>query len=123
MPADPAAGPDSQTGSADSGPLVHSQQFDRQGQNHDIAVGAGHAGTPDNDEADKLENRSAAELNQEAVPLDMASARAALRSRVAKWTAARAHPHLLPTPNHDDPTRLEQTTLSQLRVGNRACHF
>ncbi|XP_043226976.1 uncharacterized protein LOC122384061 [Amphibalanus amphitrite] len=79
----------------------------------------GHAGIPGNEDADRLANRAAAELSQAAVPLDMAGARAAIRHRSAEWTAARAkaHPHLPPTPGHEDLTRWEQVTLSQLRVG------
>ena len=79
----------------------------------------GHAGIDGNEDADRLANE-AATADQAAVPIDLASARAAVRRHTAELAGARAraaHPHPKPTPGHDTLNRWEAVTLSQLRAG------
>ena len=79
----------------------------------------GHADIAGNEAADKLANRAAAECAQTETPIDLASARTAVRERARTMQAARAHRHPHPqlTPDHADLPRWEQVTLSQLRTG------
>ena len=79
----------------------------------------GHADIAGNEAADKLANRAAAECAQTETPIDLASAKTAVRERARGVQAARAHrhPHPQPTPDHADLPRWEQVTLSQLRTG------
>ena len=79
----------------------------------------GHADIAGNEAADKLANRAAAECAQTETPIDLASAKTAVRERARGMQAARAHrhPHPQPTPDHADLPRWEQVTLSQLRTG------
>ena len=79
----------------------------------------GHAGVDGNEAADRLANRAAATCTQDATPIDLPSARTAIRRWAAGMTKKRAacHPHLRPTPGHDDLDRWGQTTVSQLRTG------
>ena len=79
----------------------------------------GHAGITGNEAADRLANE-ASSADQAAVPIDLASARGAIRRHVKELALARAkeaHPCLKPTPGHDDLPRREAVTLSQLRTG------
>ena len=79
----------------------------------------GHAGLNGNEEADRLANEAAAGP-QCTVPIDLASARGAIRRHTAALTRKRtaaAHPHPEATPGHDDLTRWEAVTVSQLRTG------
>ena len=79
----------------------------------------GHADIAGNEAADKLANRAAAECAQTETPIDLASARTAVRERARTMQAARAHRHPHPQlkPDHADLPRWEQVTLSQLRTG------
>ena len=78
----------------------------------------GHAGIPGNEEADRIANQASL-LPQEATPINYAGAKAAIRKQINCWREkrSRTHPHLRPTSGHNDLTRWEQCTLSQLRVG------
>ena len=79
----------------------------------------GHAGIEENGAADRLAAEAAAET-QDDVPIDLASARGAIRRHamsMAHKRAAAAHPHLKPTPGHDSLPRWESVTTSQLRTG------
>ena len=79
----------------------------------------GHAGIEGNEAADRLAAEAAAET-QDDVPIDLASARGAIRRHamsMAHKRAAAAHPHLKPTPGHDSLPRWESVTTSQLRTG------
>ena len=62
----------------------------------------------------------AAAAEQPDVPIDFASARSAIGRRVGTMVGARtgaSHPHPAPTPGHNDLSRWEACTLSQLRTG------
>jgi ribonuclease HI len=79
----------------------------------------GHAGLEGNEAADRLAGEATAE-HQGGAPVDLASARGAIRRHtadLARKRAAAAHPHPDATPNHDSLTRWEAVTLSQLRTG------
>ena len=79
----------------------------------------GHAGLDGNEAADRLAGEATAE-HQGGAPVDLASARGAIRRHTAELAhkrAAAAHPHLDATPNHDSLSRWEAVTLSQLRTG------
>ena len=79
----------------------------------------GHAGLEGNEAADRLAGE-AGEVGQESVAIDLASARAVVARHVRELSrrrAAAAHPHPAPTPDHDDLTRWEAVTVSQLRTG------
>ena len=79
----------------------------------------GHAGFAGNEAGDWLAGEAAAG-DQSAAAVDLASARAAVArhvQQVAKRRAAAAHPHPATTPGHDDMTRWEAVTISQLRTG------
>ena len=79
----------------------------------------GHAGVEGNEAADRLAGEAAVD-DQAAVPIDLASARGAIRRHAMELTHARAkkaHPYRKATPGHDDLTRWESVTLSQLRTG------
>ena len=79
----------------------------------------GHAGLEGNEAADRLAGE-ASEEDQQRVAIDLASARAAVARHMRKLSrrrAAAAHPHPAPTPDHDDLTRWEAVTVSQLRTG------
>ena len=79
----------------------------------------GHAGIPGNEAADRIAN-IAATMDQSSVPIDLPSARTAIRSLCSeiarKWTSPH-HPHPKPTPGMDDLDRWGRCTVSQLRVG------
>ena len=79
----------------------------------------GHAGLDGNEAADRLVGETAAQ-EQTAVPVDLSSTRAAIERHVRRLIACRVkavHPHPTPTPGHDNLTRWEAVTLSQLRNG------
>ena len=79
----------------------------------------GHAGLDGNETADRLAGEAAAQ-EQAAVPVDLSSTRAAIKRHVRGLMARRVkavHPHPAPTPDHDNLTRWEAVTLSQLRTG------
>ena len=79
----------------------------------------GHAGLDPNEVADRFAGEAAAQV-QAAAPADLSSTRAAIkrhnRGLIARRVAA-AHPHPSPTPDHDNLTRWEAVTISQLRTG------
>ena len=79
----------------------------------------GHAGIDDNEAADRLANRAAATCEQGATPVDLPSARSAIRRWSEQMAEKRAAHHTLGqrTPGHDDLDCWGQTTLSQLRTG------
>ncbi|XP_043231036.1 uncharacterized protein LOC122386167 [Amphibalanus amphitrite] len=79
----------------------------------------GHADIAGNEAADRLANRAAAECAQSETPIDLASARTAIRQRAREMQATRAHrhPHPQPTPGLQDLPRWGQVTVSQLRTG------
>ena len=79
----------------------------------------GHADIAGNEAADRLANRAAVKCDQTEAPIDLASARTAIRQRAREMQAARArrHPHPEPTPGREDLPRWEQVTVSQLRTG------
>ena len=78
----------------------------------------GHAGIEGNEAADSLANQAAAAGPQETVPLDLMAVRTAVNKVGRAWTKAdsRRHPHPKLTPGHDNLTRKDQVTISQLRV-------
>jgi len=79
----------------------------------------GHAGLEGNEAADRLANEAAVE-DQAPIPIDLASAKGAIKRHIVDLTRARAaaaHPHPELTPGHDLLTRWEAVTLSQLRTG------
>ena len=79
----------------------------------------GHAGLDGNEAVDRLANEATAG-DQVTVPIDLASARGAIRRHTAELAhkrAAAAHPHPDATPDHDNLTRWEAVTVSQLRTG------
>ena len=79
----------------------------------------GHAGLDGNETADRLAGEATDE-SQANVPVDLASARGAIRRHIAELVQARAetaHPHPDLTPDHDDLPRWEAVTVSQLRTG------
>ncbi|XP_043204749.1 uncharacterized protein LOC122371992 [Amphibalanus amphitrite] len=79
----------------------------------------GHAGLDGNEHADQLAGEAAA-AEQPDVQIDFASARSAIGRRVGTMVDARtraSHPHPAPTPGHNDLSRWEACTLSQLRTG------
>ena len=79
----------------------------------------GHAGLDGNESADQLAGEAAA-ADQPDVPIDLASARSAIGRRIGRMADARtraSHPHPAPTPGHNDLSRWEACTLSQLRTG------
>ena len=79
----------------------------------------GHAGLDGNEAADRLANEATAG-DQVTVPIDLASARGAIRRHTAELAhkrAAAVHPHPNATPDHDNLTRWEAVTVSQLRTG------
>ncbi|KAF0304774.1 putative RNA-directed DNA polymerase from transposon BS [Amphibalanus amphitrite] len=80
----------------------------------------GHADIAGNEAADRLANRAAAECAQSETPIDLASARTAIRQRAREMQATRAHrhPHPQPTPGLQDLPRWGQVTVSQLRTGH-----
>ncbi|XP_043243991.1 uncharacterized protein LOC122392786 [Amphibalanus amphitrite] len=79
----------------------------------------GHADIAGNEAADRLANRAAAEYAQSETPIDLASARTAIRQRAREMQATRAHrhPHPQPTPGLQYLPRWGQVTVSQLRTG------
>ncbi|KAF0314563.1 putative RNA-directed DNA polymerase from transposon BS [Amphibalanus amphitrite] len=79
----------------------------------------GHADLAGNEAADRLANQAAADCAQEEAPIDLSSARTAIRRWTSELASARAqrHPHREPTPSHDELDRWGQATLSQLRTG------
>ena len=79
----------------------------------------GHADLAGNEAADRLANKAAADCAQEAAPIDISSARTAIRRWTSELAAVRAqrHPHRPPTPDHGELDRWGQVTLSQLRTG------
>ena len=79
----------------------------------------GHAGLDGNEAADRLAGEATAE-HQGRTPVDLASARGAIRrhtTELFRKRAAAAHPHPDATPGHDSLARWEAVTLSQLRTG------
>ncbi|KAF0287945.1 hypothetical protein FJT64_013671 [Amphibalanus amphitrite] len=79
----------------------------------------GHAGLEGNEYADQLAGEATA-AEQPDVPIDLASARSAIGRRIGTMVDARTtafHPHPAPTPGHNDLSRWEACTLSQLRTG------
>ena len=79
----------------------------------------GHADLTGNEAADRLANQAAADCDQEEAPIDLPSARTAIRRWASEMTSVRSrkHPHRPPTPDHDELDRWGQATLSQLRTG------
>ena len=79
----------------------------------------GHADLAGNEAAERLANHAAATCAQEEAPIDLPSARTAIRARVSDLASARAqrHPHQPPTPEHGELDRWGQVTVSQLRTG------
>ena len=79
----------------------------------------GHARLEGNESADQLAGEAAA-AEQPDGPIDFASARSAIERRIGKMDDARSrasHPHPAPTPGHNDLSRWEACTLSQLGTG------
>ncbi|XP_043199135.1 uncharacterized protein LOC122368888 [Amphibalanus amphitrite] len=79
----------------------------------------GHAGVTGNETADRLAAEAATE-DQARVAVDLASARGAIRRHAVEMARARArdaHPFPAATPGHDEMTRWESVTVSQLRTG------
>ena len=79
----------------------------------------GHAGVAGNEAADRLAAEAAVN-DQAQVPVDLASARSAIRRHATEMARARAraaHPFLAATPGHDELSRWESVTVSQLRTG------
>ncbi|XP_043195330.1 uncharacterized protein LOC122366800 [Amphibalanus amphitrite] len=79
----------------------------------------GHAGLPENEEADRLAAIGSSR-RQDQIPVDLWSARAAVARRARAMCDARArrsHPHPDPTPGHDGLDRRASVTVAQLRVG------
>ena len=79
----------------------------------------GHAGVDGNEAADCLVGEAAVE-NQETTPIDLASARGAIRRyamEMARKIAEESHRFTSPTPGHDSLPRWEAVTVSQLRTG------
>jgi len=79
----------------------------------------GHADIEGNEAADRIANQAAATCDQSTAPVDLSSARTAIRRWSSGLAKARAHrhPHLQRTPGHDDLDRWGQVTVSQLRTG------
>ena len=79
----------------------------------------GHADLAGNEAADRLANQAAADCDQEEAPIDLSSARTAIRRWTSELASARSqrHPYRSPTPGHDELDRWGQVTLSQLRTG------
>ena len=79
----------------------------------------GHAGVEGNEAADQLANRASSTCAQDSTPIDLPSARSAIRRWSAELVEKRAacHPDPESTPGHDNLDRWGQTTLSQLRTG------
>ena len=80
----------------------------------------GHADIDGNEAADRIANHAAATCDQGTAPVDLPSARTAIRRWAAQLTSRRARQHPYPhrTPGHDDLDRWGQTTVSQLRTGH-----
>ena len=79
----------------------------------------GLAGIDGNEAADLLANE-ASSCDQAAAPVDLSSARGAIRRQATELARARmeaAHPCPTPIPGHDALPRWEAVTLSQLRTG------
>ena len=79
----------------------------------------GHAGLPENEEADRLAAIGCGHP-QDRTPVDLPTARAAVARRAREMSEARArrrHPHPAPTPGHDELERRAAVAVAQLRVG------